>query len=93
MTLSILQVVIFKGILWPLGTQDLLSIIPYLAILICISTDICVQRRKLIDIHAMMKRLVRAVEAIPLHLTSAIVRLDDVTKLVRHYTYSLLPTL
>ena len=29
------------------------------------------------DIHAMMKRLIRAVEAIPLHLTVGIVRLDD----------------
>ena len=31
----------------------------------------------MLDIHAMIKRLVRAVEAIPLHLTLAIVRLDD----------------
>ena len=33
----------FKGILWPLHTQDLCSIIPYLAPLIFISTDICVK--------------------------------------------------
>ena len=37
---------------------------------------LCVSQR-LLDIHAMMKRLVRAVEAIPLHLSLGIVRLDD----------------
>lgn len=31
----------------------------------------------LLDMHAMMKRLVRAIEAIPLHLTLAVVRFDD----------------
>ncbi len=41
------------------------------------STNGVVCGRKLLDIHAMIKRLVRAVEAIPLHLTLAIVRLDD----------------
>ena len=34
-------------------------------------------RRLLLDMHMMMKRLLRAVEAIPLHLSLAIVRLDD----------------
>ena len=34
-------------------------------------------RKLLLDIHAMMKRLVGAIEALPLHLTLAIVRLDD----------------
>ena len=35
--------VIFKGILWPLRIPDLCSIVPYLAILIFISTNICVK--------------------------------------------------
>ena len=41
------------------------------------SLTVIFKSKKLLDIHAMMKRLVRAVEAIPLHLTVAIVRLDD----------------
>ena len=31
----------------------------------------------LLEIHAMMKRILRAVEAIPLHITLPIIRLDD----------------
>ena len=34
-------------------------------------------RQLLLDVHIMMKRLIRAIEAIPLHLSLGIVRLDD----------------
>ena len=34
-------------------------------------------KEKLLDTHTMMKQLVRAVEAIPLHLALGIVKLDD----------------
>jgi len=40
-------------------------------------SDLIIHRQMLLGIHTVLKRLLRAVEAIPLHLTLGIVRLDD----------------
>lgn len=37
----------------------------------------CENSQKLLELHGMMKRLIRYVEAIPLHLSLPIVRFDD----------------
>ncbi len=41
------------------------------------SDGLCRNSQKLLEMHGMMKRLIRYVEAIPLHLTLPIVRFDD----------------
>jgi hypothetical protein len=40
-------------------------------------TLILIYRKMLLDMHANIKRILRAIEAIPLHLTLDIVRFDD----------------
>lgn len=58
-----------------MGTQDPTL---YLATLLsCSKWPLIGGRDMLLGIHRMLKRLVRALEAIPLHLSLSIVRLDD----------------
>jgi hypothetical protein len=41
------------------------------------TSDHFMYRRRLLDIHTNIKQILRAIEAIPLHLTLDIVRFDD----------------